>query len=157
MYKAYVSVVTHLIIDEARALEEVNSDYSTMTEVADVLLREADVPFRIGYYYASALTSYGRSAGKRPRELGDDDLQALYVESTGRELPVDVAVIRRAMDPAAMVSGRRGSGGPQSAEVRRMLARHNASLEAEFEWLNSARRHLDDSTARLRRNFMSLQ
>lgn len=157
MYGAYVSVMTHLVIDKDRALEEVDSDYSTTTEIADVLLRDANVPFRIGHHYASELTSYGRAAGKRPKELSDEELSLLYTESTGDDLPLDVAVIRQAMDPAAMVQGRSGIGGPQSQEVVRMLARHNRSLEAGFEWLNGSRSHLVDSAAGLERNFLQLK
>lgn len=157
MYKAYVSVMTHLIVDKDRAVDEVDSDYSTTTEIADVLLRDANVPFRIGHHYASELTTYGRAAGKRPKELTDDELSGLYKESTGEDLPLDVAVIRQAMDPAAMVNGRRGIGGTQTEEVKRMLARHNESLEASFEWLNASRSRLVDSAARLERNFLQLK
>ena len=157
MYEAYVSVMTHLIIDEARALDEVDSDYSTMTEVADVLLREASVPFRIGHHYASELTGYGRAAGKRPKDLRDDELLALYKASTGQDLPLDVDVIRRAMDPAAMVEGRNGLGGPQRNEVLRMLTQHNGSLEAELKWLQASRKRLVDSAQGLERNFLQLK
>jgi len=157
MYKAYVSVMTHLIIDKQRALDEVDIDYSTMTEVADVLLHEAGVPFRIGHHYASELTSYGRAEGKRPKDLHDEELVRIYEESTGQDLPLDVGVIRQAMDPAAMVEGRSGLGGPQAEEVLRMLAGHNLSLEAGFEWLNASHERLVDSAAGLERNFLQLK
>ena len=157
MYEAYVTVMTHLVVDKERALEEVDSDYSTTTEIADVLLRDANVPFRIGHHYASELTSYGRATGKRPKELSDDELQHIYRESTGEEMPVEVAVIRRAMDPAAMVEGRSGSGGPQTEEVLRMLARHSQSLEADTRWLTVSRSHVVDSLEGLERNFLLLK
>jgi len=157
MYQAYVDVMTHLIVDKDRALLEVDIDYSTMTEVADVLLRHADVPFRIGHHYASELTSYGRAAGKRPKDLSDEELLLVYQESTGGDLPVDVELIKQAMNPAEMVNGRRGLGGPQPAEVLRMLARHNRSLQAEFEWLNTSQEHLRSSIALLEREFSELQ
>lgn len=156
MYAEYVSVIMHLVIDRERALDEVDIDYSTMTEVADVLLREADVPFRIGHHYASELSGYGRAAGKRPKDLSDDELRHLYRESTGQELPLDVAVIRRAMDPAAMVAGRRGVGGPQAAEVRRMLADHGRSLQAGTEWLYAALERLETAAAGLERGFRAI-
>jgi argininosuccinate lyase len=149
--------MTHLIIDKQRALDEVDIDYSTMTEVADVLLHEAGVPFRIGHHYASELTSYGRAEGKRPKDLHDEELVRIYEESTGQDLPLDVGVIRQAMDPAAMVEGRSGLGGPQAEEVLRMLAGHNLSLEAGFEWLNASHERLVDSAAGLERNFLQLK
>jgi len=115
------------------------------------------VPFRIGHHYASELTSYGRAEGKRPKDLSDDELTHIYNESTGQDLPLDVGVIRQAMDPAAMVEGRRGLGGPQTTEVLRMLAGHNQSLEANHEWLNASRERLVSSVASLERNFLQIQ
>lgn len=157
MFAAYVSVMTHLIVDADRALEEVDTDYSTMTEVADVLLRHADIPFRIGHHYASELTTYGRAAGKRPRDLTDAELVRLYKESTGEDLPVGIELIKQAMDPVTMVARRKGLGGPQPQEVTRMLARHNESLEAEFRWLDASRQRLDTATARLRQDFLAIK
>jgi argininosuccinate lyase len=157
MYAAYVDVMKNLIVDRERALQEVDVDYSTMTEVADVLLRHADVPFRIGHHYASELTTYGRANGKRPKDLTNEELLQLYEESIGEQMPVDVALIREAMDPAAMVRNRQGLGGPQEAEVARMLARHNESLGSGREWLDASRHHLQNSAAALEQAFAELQ
>ena len=157
MYVAYVDVMTNLVVDRERSLAEVNAGYSTMTEVADVLLREAEVPFRIAHHYASELTTYGRGSGKRPRDLTDAELAQVYREAIGEDLPVDVAVIRAAMDPATMVRNRAGFGGPQPDEVMRMLARHNASLEAGFRWLDASQQHLQDSESTLEKAFTELK
>ena len=37
----------------------VDADYSTTTEVADTLQREADVPFRLGHHFASDTSPLG--------------------------------------------------------------------------------------------------
>jgi argininosuccinate lyase len=156
MYAAYVRVMTNLIVDAGRALEEIDRDYSTMTEVADVLLREAEVPFRIGHHYASKLTTYGRGSGKHPKELTDTELVELYRESVGGELPVDVAVIRAAMDPAVMVRERKGLGGPQPAEVERMLARRAAALGESTRWLAASRDRLSAAARKRQAAFAAL-
>jgi argininosuccinate lyase len=153
MYTDYVVVLSNLVVDKARALEEVDSGYSTMTEVADTLLREAEVPFRVAHHYASELTAYGRAAGKRPKELTDEELLRIYEETIGEELPVDVAVIRRAMNPLAMVLGRRGLGGPQPEEVLRMLSARNQSLQNDRDWLDARRAQLQDSRQALEQSF----
>jgi argininosuccinate lyase len=157
MYTDYVLVLSNLVVDKARALEEVDSGYSTMTEVADTLLREAEVPFRVAHHYASELTAYGRAAGKRPKDLTDDELLRIYAESIGEEMPVDVAVIRRAMNPLAMVLGRRGLGGPQPDEVLRMLTERNQSLQTDRDWLDAERAQLQDSLQALEQSFAEIE
>jgi argininosuccinate lyase len=157
MYRAYVYVMNNLVVDPERALEEIDSDYSTMTEVADVLLRHADVPFRIAYHYASGLTTYGRANGKRPRDLTDAELLRLYEETTGEKMPLPVAQIRDAMDPVAMVGARKGLGGPQEAEVVRMLGQRAETLLADSAWLDASRMHLQDSGSSLEQSFAEFE
>ena len=115
MYRQYAEVVGGLRVDRERASRELARDYAAMTEVADVLQREAGVNFRDGHHYASRLTTIGRAAGIGPLEIDDATLTATWHEEFGSELPVSLATIRRAMDPAAIVAARRGLGGPQAA------------------------------------------
>ena len=145
MYRAWAKLLEGLHVDAAAALDEINGDYSTMTEVADTLLRQADVPFRVAHHYASELTEYGRKHGKRPKDLSDAELVTVYREAVGGELPVSVGVIREAMDPASMVNNRKGLGGPQPTEVRRMLDSEGKRLVAGRVWLDAARRGLEEA------------
>ena len=46
-----------IVVNAPRALEEINAEYSTMTEVADFLMQRANVPFRIGHHFAAAQAS----------------------------------------------------------------------------------------------------
>jgi argininosuccinate lyase len=142
MYGAWAKLLSGLRVDPAAARAVVAGDYATMTEVADTLLREAGVPFRVAHHYASALTDYGRAQGKRPSDLTDDELQAVYREVIGEPLPLPPGVIHDAMDPAKMLAARKGLGGPQPAEVRRMLAAQRASTQADGRWLAARREAL---------------
>jgi argininosuccinate lyase len=142
MYAAWTRMLQGLRVDPVAARAVVEGDYATMTEVADTLLREADVPFRVAHHYASELTDYGRARGKRPADLTDAELQAVYQDATGESLPVPLGVIRDAMDPTKMVAGRRGLGGPQPAEVRRMLDAQRAAVRADRDWLRVRREAL---------------
>ncbi|MDX1481197.1 MAG: argininosuccinate lyase [Woeseiaceae bacterium] len=157
MYLAFERVLANLVVDKDRALDEVDQEYSTMTEIADLLLREAGVPFRIGHHYASELTSYGRSQGKRPKQLTDAELVDLYEEAIGDPLPVPVERVREAMNPVAMVANRRGLGGPQKAEVLRMLAVHQEALEANTAWLDQRRNDLVTASGRLASEFARIR
>jgi len=153
MYASWTGLLAGLRVDPAAALEVIAADYSTMTEVADTLLREADVPFRVAHHYASELTDYGRRQGKRPGELTDAELAQVYQQANGTALPVAPGVIRDAMDPVKMVESRRGFGGPQPTEVRRMLAGQTTGLEAQRTWLEAERCRLAAAAAGLEEAF----
>ena len=142
MYRRYERLIGLLRIDRERALEELRRGYSTMTEVADMLVREAGVPFRTAHRYASALTDYGRADKRSPGSLTDEELRTIYRETTGNRLPVPMETLRRAMDPVAMLADRKGFGGPQAAEVQRMLDKHRESLAADREWLGEVNEQL---------------
>lgn len=157
MYRRYAELVSELAVDPARSLREVDADYSTMTEVADALLRHADVPFREGHHYASELTNFGRREGKAPKQLSDEELRRVYAEASGGDpLPVAVEVIRDALDAEKMVAGRRGTGGPQPAEVERMLVVHGDRVARSRAWLAGERARLRDAELELERAFRSL-
>lgn len=147
MYALFADIVGGLQVDPARALAEVDADYATMTEVADTLLRHADIPFRIGHHYASELTEYGRAQGKRPKALTAEELLHVYEETYGEPLPVSVDRIREALDPERMVADRQGLGGPQPAETERMAEEGRRRLEASRRWLDDARRALTEAGA----------
>ena len=156
MYALYADVVGGLVVDPARSLAEVDADYATMTEVADTLLRHAEVPFRVGHHYASELTEYGRAHGKRPKELTAEELLHIYQETYGEPLPVSVDRIREALDPERMVAARQGLGGPQPAETLRMLRAGRERLEAGRGWLAEARGALQEAETALEAAFSTL-
>lgn len=131
--------------DAARALEEVNGDYATTTELADVLQREVNVPFRVGHHFASELVNFGRGHGLRAAELPYEDARRLFAQSTkdllGQEaaFPLTEARLRAVLTPENMVRSSRGLGGPQPAEVARMLAAQERRLIADQSWLEARR------------------
>lgn len=153
MLQAWRQLLAGLGIDQEAARAVIDADYATMTEVADVLVREAGLPFRAAHHYASELTDLGRTSGRPPTELSDAELEAVYRGMQGEALPVPVDTIRLAMDPSAMIAGRRGLGGPQPAEVTRMLALARRSTESGSAWLLEARASLAGADARREAEF----
>ena len=156
MYRLYADVVNGLHVNPKRSLAEVDADYATMTEVADTLLRHAAVPFRVGHHYASEITEYGRANGKRPKDLTPEELRHLYEEAYGEALPVAVGLIQAALDPEEMVASRRGLGGPQPVEVRRMLQDHRGRVDASRRWLSETRDGWSEAQAALEAGFARL-
>ncbi len=150
MYRRYARLLSSIEVDAERALVEVGRGYSTMTEVADTLVRDAGVPFRLAHGYASALTDLARSTARAATSLADDELHAVYTQTVGGKLPVPPGTVRRAMDPQAMVAGRRGFGGPQATEMARAIAVHKAELAEHRARLAAAREQRLEARLELR-------
>ncbi|NML46973.1 argininosuccinate lyase [Ramlibacter sp. G-1-2-2] len=142
-------VAASLVVDRERALAEVHADYSTATELADVLLQRAGVPFRTGHRFASALTDFGRAQGLGLRDIPYREAARIYEAMASQPLPLDAHAFAEAISPEAMVFGRKGAGGPQLAEVERMLAAQRRALADAGSWVQARRDALAQAAARL--------
>jgi argininosuccinate lyase len=162
MFRELASLLDGLLVNKERALDEVNAEYSTTTELADVLQREADVPFRIGHHFASELVTYGRAHKLRPAQIPFGEAQRIYAEAGKKfdlkdaRLPLTEARFRASLSPEGMVNSSQGLGGPQPAEVRRMLDVETRHVSADKEWAAQQRAKLRSAAARLDTAFAAL-
>jgi argininosuccinate lyase len=151
----------NLVVNVPAGLAEVEREYSTTTELADVLQREADIPFRAGHHFASELVTFGRAQGLRPADIAFADATRIWTESARKyevtgTFPLTEKRFRDALSPAGMIAASRGLGGPQPAEVARMLAAETAKLDADAEWLKARRARLAEAQVKLDRAFAAL-
>ncbi|MNR15031.1 hypothetical protein D3C85_1315410 [compost metagenome] len=66
------------------------------------------------------------------------------------------AEFRSTLDPVAIVKNRATSGGPQPAEMDRMLKDARAQLASQDKWIKERRAHIRDSLAELDKKFDAL-
>jgi argininosuccinate lyase len=156
------AVVRTMIFRPDRALDEVNSDYSTTTELADTLQREADVPFRIGHHFASELVNFGRGHHLRASQIPYPEAQRIYAEIAAiskveTKLPLSEEQFRRSLTAENMVTASKGLGGPQPSEVARMLTAAKDRLDADRAWLDTTRAKLAAAAQRLDQAFAGLR
>ena len=156
VFKLFQQVVDGIVVNKERALAEVRADYSTTTEIADALAQRADVPFRVGHHFASQLTDYGRGRGIRLEEIPYSEAARIYREQTKQAFPLSEAGFAEVISAEYMVYGRKGVGGPQPAEVNRMLAAERAQVAAEFAWLKARNDHLAHAATALGQAFNAL-
>ena len=105
--------------------------------------------------------SYGRSHDLRPADLPFPEVRRIYAEAAAGsgltpDLPLDEARFRAALSARGMIDAAKGLGGPQPAEVRRMLGAAQTRLRTDRDWLDARRTGLADARARLDAAFAAL-
>ncbi len=158
--RMFTRVLKALVINPARALEELNSDWTASQEVADVLMRKYNLPFRVGHHVASRVVGYARANNILPLAFPYAEIQRIYAEVITEEfpegnpvLPMSEEEFRKTLDPKAIVQHRATLGGPQPSELARMLQEAKEQNEADSNWVQNSKRAIDEALERLDTDF----
>jgi argininosuccinate lyase len=132
---------------DAACLESRAADgWTTLTELADTLVRDRAVPFRTAHAIAGRLIAARRDAPGRP--LGDLLAEASR-ELTGAEIRYTDAALAEILSPRHFVNVRRTLGGPAPEETRRAAEASRRQLEADDAWRTAATEALAAAERRL--------
>lgn len=154
-------VLKALVISPERALEELNSDWTASQELADNLMRQHKLPFRVGHHFASEVVDYAKQHNIKPLDFPYDQAQRIYAESVKdtsypKTLPMSEAEFRANLDPVAIIEHRATAGGPQPSEMKRMIASAREDLAAQKQWISERRKAIDSALETLDTDFQNL-
>ena len=155
-------VMKALVVSPERALEELNSDWTASQELADALMRDHKLPFRVGHHFASEVVGYAKTNNIKPLDFPYSEAQRIYAETVkgsdyAQTLPLTEAQFKAHLDPVMIVKNRKTAGGPQPDEMQRMLTAAKADLSAQAEWVKTQRDHIASSTKQLDQDFNALR
>ncbi len=154
-------ILNALVLDADRALEELNSDWTASQELADVLMRQYKLPFRVGHHFASEVVDHAKTKNMRPLDFPYADAQRIYAEAVKgsdfpASLPMSEAEFRSTLNPALIVKNRATSGGPQPVEMARMLKEARQRVAEQESWINARRARIAAALSRLDADFQKL-
>ncbi len=120
---AMVGMVADATFRTDRMREAAELGYATATDLADWLVREADIPFREAHHITGAAVKLAEKKGVALEALSMDELK----EIDGR---IDDRVYK-ALSVEASVAARNSHGGTAPDEVRKRVAQARRALEME--------------------------
>ena len=105
--------------------------------------------------------TYARQHNIKPLDFPYREAQRIYQESVKGysnivTLPLSEEEFRATLDPVAIVNNRVTAGGPQPAEMARMLKLANKKLADHGGWIKANRTRIEGSLAALDRDFDKL-
>ena len=154
-------ILNNLVLDPQRALEELNSDWTASQELADVLMRKYKLPFRVGHHFASEIVDYAKAKDIKPLAFPYAQAQHIYADAVKgldvpQALPMSEAEFRSTLDPVAIVKNRQTAGGPQLAEMERMVKDALQRVAQQDSWIKARREQIASAVARLDGEFEKL-
>jgi argininosuccinate lyase len=126
---------------------------TTLTELADHLVRAHGIPFKAAHAVAGGFLAAHRAA---PKAKPGPILARASVAVLGTALQYDDAEIARIMSPQHFVEVRRTHGGPAPVETARAIEESRTALRADTVWLVAARESLASADVRLRQRSQTL-
>ena len=125
--------------DAAKLEARAGDGWATLTELADTLVRDHGLSFRMAHGISSALMSAREQQPERP-------LAALLADVSATLLPAPILYSREALDrilsPRHFVEVRRTYGGPAPEETAIAVSASQRQLAADHTWLESRTRAL---------------
>ncbi|RAP44892.1 MAG: argininosuccinate lyase [Methanosphaera sp. rholeuAM6] len=104
-------MLASLTVNKERTAELAGANFATATELADVMVREKNLPFRTAHQIVGRIVSDAISEGIGTSDIDNDYVDRVAVEITGEKLGLGEDLVRQALDPLLNVKSRTVKGG----------------------------------------------
>jgi argininosuccinate lyase len=133
MLSVVYGMLSTITVNKDRAAELAKSNFATATELADILVREKDMPFRTAHKIVGRMVTEALENDVSLDDIDSKFLDNVAVEVMGKSLDLDDELIRKALDPYENISARTVIGGssPRSVESAIHNLRHFLNEEKE--------------------------
>jgi argininosuccinate lyase len=120
--------VLGLRVNTALMLERATQDFSTATELADVLVREKDLPFRVAHGIVASLVTRVLQEGLPWRAVTSTMIDECALQAIGQALFLSAEQVDRALDPLRNLAGKHAAGSPSAPETEQLISRARDQL-----------------------------
>ena len=127
--------VSTLKFDKALLEESSAAGFSTATELADSLVRETGMPFRIAHLIVGRIAA----SGKKPNLSELDTVAVEFAGFRPSERGFSVEALDKALDPHSNVALRSNTGGPAPIETKRMVSERLTRIDEEKDRISRMR------------------
>jgi argininosuccinate lyase len=125
-----------------RLAERAAQGWITVTELADTLTRDANVPFKTGHAIASQFVGeLSQDRDAQPAEV----LRRVSESALGHAIDYDAETLARILSPEHFVRVRATLGGPAPGETARAIDASRQLLDSDRGWFAGAMKKLGDA------------
>jgi argininosuccinate lyase len=138
------AILKKVEINKDNALKNARSNFSTVTEVADEIVRKMDISFRTAYRIVKKAVLPLYHQGKTSEELTLEELDVTAMDVLGRPLQgITAEDLKKALSPMENIKKRAGPGGPAPTTVSKDIERMRVQLQNDVQQIQSWREKID--------------
>jgi len=143
------TLANNLQVHEEVMLKHAREGFSTASELAAVIFRKKEVPWRVCHAIVAGTVRRLDEAGLTAADIAPGLVDEVAEEVTGEKLGLSAGEIAAATDPVEFVAAHDSQGGVAAAEVERMIAGRRGQLKAARARHERRRTALAEADARL--------
>ncbi len=121
VYSLSTVVIGTLQVNKEILYQRTKQSFATITELADELTREVNIPFRTSHAIASKLVRICIERNIQPSQITSQHLDEAAIHIIGKPLQLSKQFVEKSMDPILFIQKRSQPGGPAHSEGRRMI------------------------------------
>ena len=141
------AAMTEATFDVEKMAERAGQNWITVTELADTLARDHDLPFKAGHTIAARLIAASRAT---PGASLAGLVREISKDVTGKEIVYTDAQLAEILSPRHFVEVRKTHGGPSPSETLRAMGVSKKALSKDDGWLRDTRERLRSAEKRLK-------
>jgi argininosuccinate lyase len=136
-------LVPSLSFDEALMKERTLQGFSTVTQLADLLVYKKDIPFRQAHQIIGKVVNELLDKRWGVEKLSSNMIDQASEEILGRDLHLPEEDIKKALDPYLNVLSREVLGGPGPISMGTLIGHQTEELRQTEKWLSRQRSALE--------------
>ena len=126
-------MISTIEFNRERGVELAEANYSTATELADLMVKEKNLPFRVAHQIVGRTVSKAIEAGFKPSQINPEYIDIVAHELIGEYLMLDEEKVKQALDPVQVVNTRKVIGGPSPEMVEKAISNLREFVDSETE------------------------
>jgi argininosuccinate lyase len=142
-------IVANMTLKPERMQHFAEIGYGTATELADIIVRETGLSFRMAHNIVGRIVRDAIAAGRTAQTITSQELDAAAQALFGQSLGIAPDIVARALDPAENVRTRNVTGGPAPDTVAEMIVRRRQELDDDRANIASIESRVSSALARL--------
>lgn len=125
-----------LKVNKEHLLARSYEGFITVTELADVLVREQGLSFRESHHLTSTIVKYMMQKKLKADDIDPETIRIMSQKVLGYAIDLNKEALKKALDPHNFVQVRKIIGGPAPQETERMLAHRLKEMNQDKDKYN---------------------